>query len=222
MIQSSTMRPLRALSPLLLWLALPAMASKHNLPPVQPATEFPAVEVHTDEKVAIAADPYDTREKEAIFGVDYLSHNVLPIRLIVTNNGDQPISLLEARIFFVTAGGAELETAEPQDVERLMKQTDGEGGSFPLPMQLPRIKLKLRAGDSEIEQDFDTFEYRRLKVEPHSTRAGFVFYDLSGLIHPLEGAKLYLRGVRDSNGAELLYFEIPFDKYLQSKPSQMN
>ncbi len=93
MIQSRTMRALRAIPLLLLWLALPAGASSHTPPPVQPATTFAAVEVHEDEKVAIAAEPYDTREKEAIFRVDYLSHGVMPIRLIVTNNGDRPISL---------------------------------------------------------------------------------------------------------------------------------
>jgi hypothetical protein len=55
---------LRAIPLLLLWLALPAVASDHTPPPVQPATSFAAVEVHEDEKVAIAAEPYDTREKE--------------------------------------------------------------------------------------------------------------------------------------------------------------
>jgi hypothetical protein len=40
--------------------------------------------------------------------------------------------------------------------------------------------------------------------------------------HPLEGAKLHLHKLRDSAGNELFYFEIPFDKYLKSKSSQMN
>ena len=57
------MRTLRAIPLFLLWLALPAVASDHTPPPVQPATSFAAVEVHDDEKVAIAAEPYDTRRK---------------------------------------------------------------------------------------------------------------------------------------------------------------
>jgi hypothetical protein len=94
MIQLSAMKILRGI-PLfsLLWLALPVTASDRTPPPVQPATSFPAVEVHQQEHVAIAAEPYDTREKESIFRVDYLSHDVMPIRLIVTNQGDRPISL---------------------------------------------------------------------------------------------------------------------------------
>jgi len=73
-----------------------------------------------------------------------------------------------------------------------------------------------------IEQDFDTFEYSALTVEPHTTRAGFLFYDVSGLAHPLVGAKLHLHKLLDADGHELFYFEIAFDKYLQSKSSAMN
>ena len=50
--------------------------------------------------MAIAVEPYDTKEKESIFRVDYLGHGVMPVRLIVTNNGDKPISLRDARILF--------------------------------------------------------------------------------------------------------------------------
>jgi hypothetical protein len=216
------MRTLRAIPPFLLWLALPAMASDHTAPPVQPATSFAAVEVHDEEKVAIAAEPYDTKEKASIFKVDYLSHGVMPVRLIVTNNGDKPISLRDARILFLTAAGDKIQAAEPEDVERLMTRKEREGAKVPMPGPIPAIKLKPKASNKEIEQDFDTFEYQALVVEPHTTRAGFLFYDVSELDHPLRGAKLHLHELRDAEGNELFYFEIPFDKYLKSKSSQMN
>ncbi len=216
------MRSLRVIPLFLLWLALPAVASDHTPPPVQPATTFAAVEVHDDEKVAVAAEPYDTRQKEAIFRVDYLSHGVMPVRLIVTNNGDRPISLRDARILFMTAAGEKIQAAEPEDVERLMTRKEREGSKLPMPGPIPSIKLKPKASDKDIEQDFDTFEYQALVVEPHSTRAGFLFYDVSELNHPLQGAKLHLHKLRDADGNELFYFEVPFDKYLKSKSSQMN
>jgi len=216
------MRIPRAIPLSLLWLALPALAADHSAPPVQPATTFAAVEIHEDEKVAIAAEPFDTKEKEAIFRVDYLAHGVMPVRLIVTNNGARPISLRDARILFLTAAGDKIQAAEPEDVERLMTRKEREGKKIPLPGGLPSIKLKPKAGNKEIEQDFDTFEYGALVVEPHSTRAGFLFYDVSDLDHPLQGARLHLRKLRDADGKELFYFEIPFDKYLKSKSSQMN
>ena len=216
------MRVSSAFPLLVVWLALPAAATDHTPPPVQPATTFAAVEVHEDEKVAIAVEPYDSREKEAIFRVDYLSHGVMPVRLIVTNNGNRPISLRDARILFLTAAGDRIEAAEPEDVERLMSSKDRRGSKIPMPGPIPEIKLKPKASDKEIEQDFDTFEYGALVVEPHTTRAGFLFYDISGLAHPLQGGKLHLHKLRDADGNELFYFEIPFDKYLKSKSSQMN
>jgi len=216
------MRVLRVISLLALWYALPAWGVNHTPPPVQPATTFAAVEVHEEEKMAIAAEPYDTQEKAAIFRVDFLSHGVMPIRLIVTNNGDRPISLTEARILFITAAGDKIQAAEPVDVERLMTRKERAGGKIPLPGPLPNIRLKPVASIGDIERDFDTFEYSAGIVEPHTTRAGFVFYDVSGLDHPLAGAKLHLRKLRDADGNELFYFEIPFDKYLKSKSSQMN
>jgi len=216
------MRTLRAIPSFLLWLALPAAASHHAPLPVQSASSFAAVEAHDQEKVAVAAEPYDTREKEAIFRVDYLAHGVMPIRLIVTNNGNRPISLSEARIIFLTAAGNRIQAAEPEDVERLMTRKEREGAKIPMPGPLPNIKLKPKAGNKEIEQDFNTFEYHALVVEPHSTRTGFLFYDISGLDHPLRGSSLHLRKLRDADGNELFYFEIPFDKYLKSKSSQMN
>jgi len=215
------MRVLKSLPLLAFCLALPAGAKDHVPPPVQPATSYADVEIHPNEKVAIAAEPFDTKEKESIFRVDYLSHGVMPIRLVVTNLGDRPISLRDARILFQTAAGDRIQAAEPEDVERLMTRTDRMGKEIHLPVPLPPIHTKPKASNKEIEADFNTFEYQALIVEPHTTRAGFLFYDVSQLDHPLRGAKLHLRELRDADGKQLFYFEIPFDKYLQSKSSQM-
>ena len=216
------MRVFRWLPMLAVGLVLPAAANDHAPPPVQPATSFAAVEVHENEKVAIAAEPYDTREKESIFRVDYLGHGVMPVRLIVTNNGDKPISLRDARILFQTKSGQRIQAAEPEDIERLMTRKEREGGRIPMPGPIPTIKMKPKASNKDVEEDFNTFEYGALVVEAHTTRAGFLFYDVSQLDNPLKGSKLHLHALRDAEGHELFYFEIPFDKYVQSKSSQMN
>lgn len=222
MIQSPTLKTLPGIPLFLLWLALPASARDHTPPPVQPATSYPAVEIHPDEHVAIAVEPYDTRQKESIFRVDYLSHDVMPVRLIITNMGDKPISLNDARILFETADGQRIQAAEPEDVERMMTRKEREGTKIPMPGPLPPIHTRPKGSNKEIEADFDTFEYSALVVEPHTTRAGFLFYDVSGLSHPLVNAKLYLIKLRNADGKELFYFEVPFNKYLQSKSSQMD
>ena len=215
------MKVVRCLPLLFIGLATSAVAGNRTAPAVQPATTYPAVEVHDKEHVAIAVEPYDTKEKESIFRVDYLGHGVMPIRLIVTNNGDKPISLKDARILFYTAGGDRIQAAEPEDVERLMTRTDREGKKIPIPGPFPSIKMKPKASNKAIEADFDQFEFQALVVEPHTTRAGFLFYDVSQLNHPLEGAKLHLHKLRNADGQELFYFEIPFDTYLKSKSQDM-
>ena len=204
---------------LLACLAGSAWAADHVAPAASDATTYPAVEVHADEKVAIAADPYNTAEKGKFFRVDYLKYGFLPIRVIVTNNGDTPISLDEARIHFITSTGTRIPAAEAADVERRTTRASNVEKTIPLPAPLPPLHRKPGSKDKQIEDDFNQFEYQALAVEPHTTRAGFLFYDVEGLNNPLKGAKLYLRKLKNSEGKELFYFEIPFEKYLTVQPN---
>lgn len=196
----------------------PAAAADHSGPLVAPASSFPAVDIHDQEKVTIAAEPYESREKAYFFRVDYLKYGFMPIRLIVTNDGDRPISLKDARIHFITAAGDRIPAAEPEDIERAATRDSHAGKTIPLPAPLPPLRGKIKSMTKEIEADFASFEYGALAVEPHTTRAGFLFYDVRGLANPLRGAKLYLRQLHDASGNDLFYFEIPFDKYLAAKP----
>ena len=41
-----------------------------------------------------------------------------------------------------------------------------------------------------------------------ASQSGFLFFDVQGLTHPLDGAHLYIDGVRDAGGNPLFYFEI--------------
>ena len=221
MIQSGSMRNLLGISILLL-AALPATASDHVPPPVRPAQSYAAVEVHPKEEVAIAAEPYNTKEKESIFRVDYLKQGFMPVLLTITNLGDKPISLNDARILFETASGTTVQAAEPEDVLRTMTLKQRQGRNIPLPAPIPPIHRKGNDNYQTIKDDFDTFEYKAIVVDPHSTQAGFLFYDVSGLAHPLQGAHFYVREVRNADGKELFSFEIPFDKYLESKSGKMH
>lgn len=208
--------------PILLLAALPASARDHVPPPVRPAQSYAAVELHQQEQVAIAAEPYDTKEKAAIFRVDYLKHGFIPVLLTITNLGDHPISLNDARILFETASGATVQAAEPEDVLRTMSRRERQGRKIPMPGPIPAIHMKGNNNYQAIQDDFNTFEYKALVVDPHSTQAGFLFYDVGTLSHPLQGAHLYVREIRSADGKELFSFEIPFDKYLQSKSSRMH
>jgi hypothetical protein len=56
-------------------------------------------------------------------------------------------------------------------------------------------------------------------VEPRSSQIGFLFFDVADISNPLAGARFYLTGVRNSSGDELMYFEVPVDKYLDTQKS---
>ena len=199
-----------------------ALASDHKPPVVESATNFPAVEVHRAENLAIAVEPYDTASQLKLFRVNYVAHGFMPVRLIITNTGDQAVSLKDARILFITAGGERLQAAEPGDVERRMVPVRGSSMPAPNPIPIPGLHLPHRNVAKAIEQDFNDFEFQSLIVKPHSTEAGFLFYDVDGIKHPLQGAALNLHSLRFADGKELFYFEIPFSKYLASHGKQMN
>ncbi len=199
---------------LLLLGAWPAVA-EHPPAPALAASTYPAFDAHRDEHVTIAADPYDTKEKAGCFRMDYLKLGFMPIRVIVTNDGDKPISLEQARIHLITASGDKIPAAEPEDVER--RTTDVKNPSNGVKLPVPGLTGKPKSKDPKIEADFHEFEYQAIVVEAHTTRAGFLFYDVEGLNDPLKGGKLYLRRLQAADGKELFYFEIPLDKYLAAQ-----
>ncbi len=190
------------------------LASDHKLPPPKNAAAYASHDAHAAEQVVIAAEPYDTKDKGKFFRIDYVENGFMPIYIVVTNNGDKPISLDQARIDFISAENDKIPAAQPEDIERRMTRVRA-GKVIPLPAPLPPMKTKPKTPDKKVEQDFSDFEYSAITVPPHSTRAGFLFYDLQGLGNkPLKGAKLTLRDLRDADGKELFAFDIPFDKYL--------
>jgi hypothetical protein len=194
-----------------------SLHAQHPAPPAGTADQYPAFERHAGDHLVIAVDPFDTPKKASIFRVNYGSANIIPIRIIITNEGDTPISLDNAHIDFITAAGDKVPAAEPSDAERALDRPADPRAKIPIgPI---KIGGKGKNDDKKIEQDFSEFEYNAIAVEPHTTRAGFFFYDLQDLDNPLAGAHLELRRIQSSDGRELFAFEIPFNKYLASKSS---
>ncbi len=56
-------------------------------------------------------------------------------------------------------------------------------------------------------------------VEPGGTQTGFLFFDFGETKKSMAGAHLYVTGVRDGGGNELMFFDIPLDKYLAASPA---
>ncbi len=101
-----------------LYFALYLAAKDFVKPVAQPAKTYPAHDDHTDEKVAIAADPYDTADKAKIFSVNFHEHGFLPIFFVVTNDGGQPISIANMQVTLTTANRDKLTPDAPEDIYR--------------------------------------------------------------------------------------------------------
>src|SRR5512135_143521 len=89
-----------------------------NPPPAGPASSYPAHETHNNEKVSIALDPFTSAEKAAVFKVKYREYGFLPIRLIITNDGDTPLMLDDMKIEYITGDRDKLQPAVRDDIFR--------------------------------------------------------------------------------------------------------
>jgi hypothetical protein len=176
------------------------------------AINYPAHDFHRDEKAAIAADPYDTPEKAKIFSVDFAAHGFLPVFFIVTNDGDQPISIARMEVMLLTANHSKLTPITNDDLYRRL--SNPQSSTRPSPLPLPH---KVKGGVSKKEMDeIESSQFAAKAVEPHTTQSGFLFFDVGGISSPLPGATIDISGVADGKGNELLYFEIAVDKYLNA------
>ena len=194
-------------------LFLSALAAKNFVKPVaKTAINYPAHDFHRDEKAAIAADPYDTPEKAKIFSTNFAAHGFLPVFFIVTNDGDQPISIAKMHITLLTANDSKLTPITPEDLYRRL--SNPQVSTRPSPIPLPH---KAKGGISKKEMDeIESSQFEARAVEPHSTQSGFLFFDIGGISSPLPGATIDITGVADAKGNELLFFEISVDKYLNA------
>jgi len=194
---------------------LPVLLLAKNFvkPVAKPAINYPAHDFHRDEKVAFAADPYDTPDKANIFSVDFASHGFLPVFFVVTNDGDQPVSIANMEITLITAHHSKLTPTTPADIYRRL--ANPQGNTRPSPIPIPRKKVKGTISPKQMDE-IESSQFAAKAVEPHGTQSGFLFFDVGGITEPLSGANLDVTGVADAKGNELLYFEISVDKYLNA------
>lgn len=194
-------------------------AAKHFvMPSAQPARSYPAHDEHPNEGVTVGLDPYDMADKASIFSVHYSDIGFLPIFVVVTNDSDQPISLAGSKAELVTHDHSKIPPATDDDIYRRISRPITGVSANPLPWP----KKTKGTVSKEAQEEVQNSQFAARAVEPHSTQSGFMFFDVSGIDTPLAGARFYLTGVHDAKGNELMYFEVPLEKYLSTpeKPQQ--
>ena len=214
MLHSHKVRQIRLLTFACLSLCLLAGAKDEKIfvPPLAfHARHYPAHDEHDNERVAVGAAPYDLPpdSKASVFTVDYAAHGFLPLQLIVSNDGDQPVSLKDLKVTLVTSSKEKIQSADEADILRRISGRPEDVTRAPTPMPIPLPHKKKSSPVQKAQAEIEAAQFSALAAEPHKTQSGFFFFDVQGISRPLEGARLYVDGLRDAGGNPLFYFEIP-------------
>ena len=195
-------------------LVLAAFARDFAMPPLVPAGTIAFHDAHPDEKVTLAADPYDTPQKAALFHPDMLGHAVLPVLVVFTNDGDAPILLDNARFQLVTRDRAKAEPFSLDDLRRALTsiRAPRSRSEDQIPIPLPGKNAPHGGVSPKDVGQLQHAMFSARAIPPHSTQQGFLFFDTTGLGQPADGARLYLTGVTGAHGHELMYFEVPLSQ----------
>jgi hypothetical protein len=181
------------------------------MPHAENAATYPSKDAHPNEKITIAIDVYDTSPKDDVFSTHYVQQGILPVFLVITNDGDRPISVTKLHAQLVTANRSKLDGLGAEDVMRRVGHVNASSTSpgrvtpFPIPGTGGN---KNKKAQQQIEE-LNRAKFSAFAVEPHSTQSGFLFFDIEDILNPVKGAHIYLSGVRDASGTELMYFDIP-------------
>jgi hypothetical protein len=189
-------------------LALIAKDKDFVPPRAENANTYLSKDAHPTEKLTAAIDLYNSSPKDNIFITPYNQEGILPVFLIISNDGDQPITVNNMEVQLVTGGRAKLDALTTDDVFRRVAHISGNTNAPVRVGPIPLSGNKNKKAQKEYEE-IQSAKFEAQAVEPHTTKSGFVFFDVEGVKQPLDGSHVYLTGVRYAGGAELMYFEIP-------------
>ncbi len=171
----------------------------------EPAFKAPAAASlahhQTSAPLTIGVDPYVSGEKvKAAFGkLVPAVYGVLPVLVVIQNDGDKTIRLENMRVEYVNRG-TRVEATSARDVR------------YAKPPSRPNIAIGPLGGRPK-KNPLDAWEiegraFAAKMLPPGNTASGFFYFqtDIES------GATLYLSGLSEAeSGKELLFFEIPLN-----------
>lgn len=180
-----------------------ALAVDKKAPRVEPAASYPG---HvTQEKITIAAKPYNTDElAKSEFGkAKPHQYGITPVLVVIQNDTGKALTL-NLKAEFVSEAGSHGDALPPDDVVRwqgVQERPDIKKPTAPIP--LPR-KKKGPLNTPEI-----TGRAFSVKLLPPGASAnGFFYFQASDV----KGATLYVTGINDAaTNQPYFYFEVPLD-----------
>jgi len=193
---------------LLLFLSITAgLWSDKKDAPFRPDAADAFVTKQTIQDLTIAVQPFDDPEeaKTAFGKLNPYEHGVLPVLVVMKNNGKATVRFDKMQVMYVAPRGRKVDATPAADVLYLKAGGRPKVSNSPIPTGGPRIKISKNPlkNDVIIERAFSA------KMLPPGDAAHGFFYFQTG--HS-RGTSLYVSGVTEAgSGKELFFFEIPLD-----------
>jgi hypothetical protein len=161
----------------------------------------------TQEKVTIAVQPFDTEEKTrlAFNKVDPNRYGVLPVLVIIRNDGSGTLMLDGLRVEYIAESRQKVEAIPSREVAKVNAPGRPRVSGGPLPTQIPRSSTKKNPLTDWV---IEGRAFSAKVLPPGELASGFFYFEAR---HGF-GASIYITGLRDaSTRRDLFYFEIPLD-----------
>ena len=162
----------------------------------------------TSEQVTMAVTAYiDADRAKPLFGgkANPYEHGILPVLIMVKNEGKETISLQKLFVEFIGATRQKLEAIPAGDVAYLQGPGAPKQSNNPIPGSTGRIKIRKMVFNA---QDFIERGFAAKMLPPGEFAYGFVYFQ-SGVGR---GSKILVHGLsRAASGKELFFFELPLE-----------
>jgi len=181
-----------------------AFAADKEPPPFKPAPAASFANRQTNAQVTIGVDPYVTDDKVKIaFGkVSPYQYGVLPVLVVIQNDGDKTIKLDRIKAEYVGPDHERVDATPAREV-RYLRPPDRPNM---IPGPAGKVKVLKTKKNPLDEWEIEGRAFTAAMLPPGQSANGF-FYFQADVRH---GSTIYLSGLTEAGtGKELFYFEIP-------------
>ena len=157
----------------------------------------------TNDGITVAVDPYSSGEKvKAAFGkVDPYEYGVLPVLVVIQNDGKEAIRLDQLKVEYVGSKNQRVEATPVKEV----RYAHGPQRPSVAPGPAGRVAIKSKKNPLDA-WEIEGRAFAAQMLPPGQSASGFFYFQAE--LQP--GATVYISGMREaSTGKEIFYFETP-------------
>lgn len=184
-----------------------AVYAEKKSEPFRPAPIETYATKQTNQGLTIAAVPFeDEEEAKPAFGkLNPYKHGVLPVLLILKNEGTKTLNLEGARIQYQATANRKVDETPAEDIARIKGPSRPRLNPTPIPSGVPGLRKNKNPLNNAVIVE-RALAARMLP--PGESAHGFAYFQTGHT----RGSKLYITGITEADsGKELFYFEVPLE-----------